>query len=253
MNHAQGDRERPRVAAFFDVDGTLVAGRSIELRLFAALRQQGLIPARNYGLWLAHTLRLAPRGVVRQVLSNKIYLRGVRVDCRRRFAPAPRFFPKALARVAWHVAQRHSIVLVSGTLAPLAHGVAAALAVRLAARGLPAPIGVCATRLEEAEGRWTGRVVGEAMFGEAKAHAIRRIASAEGFDLKGCYAYGDNALDRWMLNAVGHPVAVNPSRDLARVARLHDWPVLTWKKNPHANREDADCVDISGAKTETYG
>src|SRR2546430_9682831 len=50
------------------------------------------------------------------------------------------------------------------------------LVVRLAARGVTASVGVCATRLEAVDGRWTGRILGEAMFGEAKARRVRQLA-----------------------------------------------------------------------------
>jgi len=257
---------RGRVAAFLDVDGTLVAGPSLELRFFGALRRLQAIPATNYFLWLAQAVRLAPRGIATVALANKMYLRGVHVDCGglpaqarqggqagSRHVPAPRFFPDALARVAWHAAQRHAIVLMTGTLAPLAHEAAVALALRLAARGTPASIGVCATRLEEAQDCWTGRILGDAMFGEAKARAIRRIAFSEDFDLARCYAYGDTASDRWMLTAVGRPAAVNPSPDLGRIARLHDWPVLWWKKEAAASRHEAESAGVACAKRESLG
>lgn len=260
-----------RVAAFFDVDGTLLAGPSLELRFFLALRYRRAIPAKNYLLWLAHAVRLAPHGMATVALANKMYLHGVPLRlpgstdtlvCADR-AQAPStptasrpplsFFPAAIAQVAWHAAQRHAIVLVTGTLAPLAHEAAVALTLRLAARGISAPIGVCATRLEEVQDRWTGRILGDAMFGEAKARAIRRISSAQDFDLKRSYAYGDTASDRWMLAAVGRPAAVNPSPDLGRIARLHDWPVLLWNKQAAANRREAEYAGVASAKTESLG
>jgi alcohol-forming fatty acyl-CoA reductase len=258
-----------RVAAFFDVDGTLLAGPSLELRFFWMLRCRRAMPAKNYLLWLAHAVRLAPHGIATVALANKMYLRGVRTDYRggvpaqarlsgqasspHAHALAPAFLPDALARVAWHAAQKHAIVLVTGTLAPLAHEAAVALTFRLAARAIPASIGVCATRLEEARDRWTGRILGDAMFGEAKARAIRRISSTEGFDLKGSYAYGDTASDRWMLAAVGRPAAVNPSPDLGRIARLHDWPVLLWNKQAAASRHETEYAGVASAKTESLG
>jgi hypothetical protein len=36
--------------------------------------------------------------------------------------------------------------------------------------------------------------------------------------------------DEPMLRAVGHPVAVNPDRDLARLARDEDWPILRFER-----------------------
>lgn len=142
--------------------------------------------------------------------------------------PVP-LYPEAIECAAWHVERGHLIVIVSGTLEPLAERAARGLEVELAERGLATKIWVCATRLEESAGSWTGRIVGEAMFGEAKARAIRRIAAAENLDLRRCFAYGDSSSDKWMLEAVGKPAAVNPSGDLACVARRSDWAVLRWE------------------------
>jgi HAD superfamily hydrolase (TIGR01490 family) len=238
----------PRIAAFFDIDGTLLGAPSLERRFFAALRTQHAIPSRNYLLWLAHSLRLVPRGIQTILYANKMYLRGldapgstdtlVRAGSSQGQAAASvhltcltslAFFPAALDQAAWHASTHHAIILVSGTLAPLAHQVALALTVHLATRNLPAQIGVCATRLEKIDSCYTGRIAGEAMFGQAKAQAIHQIAAERNFDLRRCYAYGDTNKDRWMLGAVGRPAAVNPSRELERVARLNDWPVLRWK------------------------
>jgi len=218
-----------RVAAFFDIDGTLLAGASLERGFFTRLRRCGGIPARNYFLWLRQAMQLAPRGIETIVHANKMYLRGVRINRSPESANSGvTFFPEAISQAAWHASLGHAIVLVSGTLAPLAHRVAIALTLRLAARGVSVQVGVCATRLEETDGRLTGEIVGEAIFGAAKARAIRRIAVEEGFDLPRCYAYGNGGSDRWMLAAVGRPAAVNPEPELESVARLHDWPVLRW-------------------------
>src|SRR5260370_25123056 len=83
----------------------------------------------------------------------------------------PRFFPEAIDQIAWHVRQRHAIVLVSGTLAPLAAEVGLALMMQLAVRGVAATVAVCATRLEESGVRWTGRIVGGGIFGEGEGRA----------------------------------------------------------------------------------
>jgi HAD superfamily phosphoserine phosphatase-like hydrolase len=265
-----------RVAAFFDLDGTLVARPSLERRFLGVLKYRHAIPPKNYFLWLAHAIRLAPRGIAAIAHANKMYLCGLRVDsapgsadnlvcangshatrdnkssAHLRSPQPPRLFlPQALERAAWHAARRHAIVLVTGTLAPLAHEVALSLALRLAARRTPASIGVCATRLEEANGRWTGHILGDAMFGEAKGRAIRRLAAQQGFDLSRCYAYGDSAGDRWMLGAVGRPAAVNPSPDLGRIAHLQDWPVLSWKEQAAETCCKAEYPPVARAKTES--
>jgi phosphoserine phosphatase len=121
--------------------------------------------------------------------------------------------------------------LLSGTLVPLAREAAGALEAKLADRGIAVTIRVIATRLEERDGRWTGRILGEAMFGQAKARAAKRLAEDRGLNLRRCYAYGDSLNDRWLMEAVGRPVAVNPSKDLASIARTLGWPILNWKEN----------------------
>ena len=229
--------EQIRIAAAFDVDGTLVAQPSLEWRFLAALWRSKQIPVKNYFLWLSRALRLALQGPDMIRHANKMYLRGVRVQEAARWAKPVRagmavpLLPSAVERVAWHAAQGHTIVLVSGTLAPLARRVAAALGMKLALRGIAGRIDLCATELEEIDGKWSGEIVGEAVVGDAKARTVRRFASERGLTLSQCYAYADQASDRWMLEAVGWPIVVNPSRALARIARQKGWLVLNWIEN----------------------
>jgi HAD superfamily hydrolase (TIGR01490 family) len=78
-----------------------------------------------------------------------------------------------------------------------------------------------------------GNYTGELAFygyGPHKADAIRDMAARDGFDLTASYAYSDSVTDEPMLRAVGHPVAVNPDRDLARVARDEGWPILRFER-----------------------
>jgi HAD superfamily hydrolase (TIGR01490 family) len=246
------------VAAFFDLDGTLLALPSLERRFFKILRYQREIPLRNYFLWLKEALRLIPGGMGAILNSNKMYLRGVQTfdECDERDwevsswhkdghqargqalapprchprLPVPRFFGQAIERVAWHARQGHKIVFLSGTLEPLARGVARTLEDELAAREITLTIRVLATRLGAIDGKWTGRILGEAVFGEAKARAAKRLAEELRLDLERCSAYSDRLNDRWLLAAVGKPAAVNPSKRLASLALSHGWPMLSWEE-----------------------
>jgi HAD superfamily phosphoserine phosphatase-like hydrolase len=255
-NEVHEVKESKGVTAFFDLDGTLVALPSLERRFFQALRYRRAIPARSYFLWPLEALRLLPRGISAMFEANKMYLRGVQIPdgCGERDDdvsswhkdghqaegqasaspprnprwPVPTFFAQAIERVAWHGRQGHEIVLVSGTLDPLARGAARALEAGLAACGIAVTIRVFATLLEERDGMWTGRILGKAMSGEAKARAAKGFAKDRGLDLKRCYAYGDSLNDRWLMESVGWPVAVNPSNDLRSIARNERWPVVCW-------------------------
>ncbi len=152
-----------RVAAFFDLDGTLVALPSLERRLFRTLRYRREIRTKNYFSWLLESLRLMPRGINAILQGNKMYLRGVQTldergegdgevspwhkdghqaegqasapPRRNPRLPVPTFFAPAIETVAWHAKQGHEIVLISGTLEPLARGAARAMEAELAAWG----------------------------------------------------------------------------------------------------------------------
>ncbi len=238
------------VAAFFDLDGTLISLPSLERRFFSMLRYRKAVGIWNYFAWIAESLRLLPRGINQILHANKMHLRGMRAGggtdipvclfpgdqaaetggSQRKARMPVSLFPEAIERMAWHAERGHLLVIVSGTLEPLAQRAARAMETELEARGLRSAIRVCAARLEVKDEIWTGRIVGEAMFGEAKERAIQRIADAEDLDLRRCFAYGDSANDRWMLEAVGKPAAVNPTNDLARIAGRNDWAVLRWRK-----------------------
>jgi HAD superfamily hydrolase (TIGR01490 family) len=216
------------IAAFFDVDGTLIPEPSLERRFFRAVRQSGAIPIANYFLWAQEALRLLPRGIAATVHGNKRHWSEVRCDQVLQQMEAIVFFEEGMERMAWHARQGHRIVLVSGMPGPLARMVARAVECELESRGVGSQVLVCATRMEEREGRWTGRLLGEAMYGEEKFRAVKRIAPEHRIDLRGSHAYGNTLLDRPMLAAVGHAHVVNPSRDLAAVANQCDWEIWHW-------------------------
>ena len=232
-----------RVGAFFDVDGTLIAKPSLEWRFFASLVRRGAIPSRNYLHWLVQALRVAPQGLSAMRHANKMYLRGIShvellTEPRNGCAPmsTPSFLPDALQQVTWHAQCGHRVVLVSGTLEPLAQEIAQALTILLAIREIDASVGLCATMVEEINGRWTGRVEDAPMFGRAKANAIRNLAHELHLDLSRSYAYADSFTDRYMLESVAYPAAVNPSPRLRRLAKQHQWQILSWPTKANTSR-----------------
>jgi HAD superfamily hydrolase (TIGR01490 family) len=85
-------------------------------------------------------------------------------------------------------------------------------------------------RSEIVDGRFTGRDADVFTYREGKAQRIRALADAEGLDLAASYAYSDSESDLPMLRLVGHPVAVNPDAELARVAALEGWEVLRFEQ-----------------------
>jgi len=88
---------------------------------------------------------------------------------------------------------------------------------------------VVSSQLEIVDGHYTGEIEYYA-YAEQKAAAIRELADECGYDLDASYAYSDSITDVHMLEVVGHPHAVNPDKELRRVAVARGWPVLVFTK-----------------------
>jgi HAD superfamily hydrolase (TIGR01490 family) len=131
---------------------------------------------------------------------------------------APRCFREVGECVRRHKAAGEAIVFVTGSVdfivEPFAKELGAAH--------------VIAARLEEHEGRFTGKLVGSPVGGEEKTERIRRLAAEQGIALAHSHAYGDSINDLPMLEAVGFPHAVNPDRKLRRLAHRRGWPIHRW-------------------------
>ena len=79
------------------------------------------------------------------------------------------------------------------------------------------------------------------------------MAKREGYDLALCYAYSDSASDLPMLEAVGHPVAVNPDGALEAVARSRGWPIVEFSRTARkVIRTTTAGVGAAGLATATY-
>lgn len=215
-----------RGAAFFDLDKTLMAGSS-GLPWARAALDAGLITRRRlvrYG-WQNVQFRLkgstdaATDRVVGEVAEM---IRGRRVTELKRLQPKvlagvlPRVYPQML-EVAWgHQDAGRPAYIVTAASHEMAEMVSHVL-------GFDGGLGA---KSEIVDGVYTGRPGGVFTYREGKVVAMEELAAAEGLDLSRSYAYSDSESDLPMLRAVGHPVAVNPDAELARVAREEGWDVL---------------------------
>ena len=100
---------------------------------------------------------------------------------------------------------------------------------------------------EVVDGHYTGRAGGPFTYREGKAEAIRELAAREGIDLAASWGYSDSESDLPMLRAVGHPVAVNPDTELARVAREQGWEVMRFDRLGRRLRVGAAALGAAAA------
>jgi HAD superfamily hydrolase (TIGR01490 family) len=129
----------------------------------------------------------------------------------------PYVYTEARELLDAHVGAGHDVIIVSSSGQEMVAPIAALLG---ASR-------VIATRMEVAEGRYTG-IMEFYAYGEAKAIRMRELATDSGYRLSDCFAYSDSVTDVPMLEAVGHPHVVNPDRALRKVAAARGWPVLAF-------------------------
>lgn len=133
---------------------------------------------------------------------------------------APLVFAEALAIMDEHRREGRRVVIISASPEEVVMPLARFLGVDH----------VIATRSTiDVHGRYTGEMEFYA-YGPGKAEAIRDLAAKWNLDLDACYAYSDSATDIPMMEVVGHPVAVNPDRELREVAEANDWPIEEFER-----------------------
>lgn len=221
-------------AAFFDLDRTLISGSSAFVLGVAAWRA-GLVPRRQFRKDAVGAVAFRFTGATDDT-SNSVRdrilgaVKGIRVDdlIALNAETVPKLLdkvrPEAQALVDRHRHAGRATYIVSASPVELVEPLAKAL-------GMTGGIG---TISDIVDGIYTGELAGPFCYGPGKVEAITELAKWENFDLGQCYAYSDSASDLPMLEAVGHPVAVNPDAKLERVAHHNGWPIVVFSKRTKA-------------------
>jgi fatty acyl-CoA reductase len=218
-----------RHLAVFDLENTLIASNVVDSYSYLATRRRG--DGARIGFVL-RTLKEAPGLLAADRADRGDFLRSFY----RRYEGAPvdqlrsdgwdlwndllltKSFPAGIRRVRQHRALGHRTLLITGALDVVIEPL----------RPLFDEV-ICAS-LGEKGGRFTGELVEAPPTGEARALIMAAYASKHGLDLEQSVAYADSASDLPMLEAAGHPVAVNPETKLAAIARKRGWHVEHWPK-----------------------
>jgi HAD superfamily hydrolase (TIGR01490 family) len=211
-----------RTGAFFDFDGTLIDGYSAMAMMQHRWRNREMSP-----LEIARLLMVGVEAGLGRADFERFMRVGVKAFRGRqaddmselgeklmRSVLGGALYPEAWQLVEGHRKKGHTVVVATSALpfqvAPLA-------------RELGVDHVLC-TRLEERDGVLTGEVDGPILWGPGKAEAIQAFARRNRIDLEKSFAYGNGTEDVQFLETVGRPTALNPTKELDRVARERAWP-----------------------------
>ena len=221
--------EEKKTAAFFDVDGTIVSTTIVH---YYVQFRSSLLPSFFRPFWITwFALKVVYYFFLDKVSRarfNRVFYRnyrGLNAEDVKQLAGGqfetyvhPKLFPAALDCVREHQSRGDLIVLVTGSLdfiiQPLTDYLQADAALTV--------------QLEEAHGKFTGELTTLPLSEEEKGRAIQTFVEQHNVDLAASYAYGDSRADLPMLECVGNPIVVNPSKGLRQVAIESGWEISEW-------------------------
>lgn len=215
-------------AAIFDLDNTLVRGSSL-FHFGIYLTRVGAINPfhvlRHMGSELAYVRQGGERGGTPAELAKRILqiARGRSESEMRAHASAfvgrhlrEHLIASALAEVMAFQFRKVPVFLATASPQGLAEAIAAEL-------GLAGAIGTVA---EVRDGKYTGLLASPVAHGPQKASRVQALMADRDFVSADCWAFTDSINDLPLLASVGHAVAVNPDRQLRRLAVLNEWRIL---------------------------
>jgi putative phosphoserine phosphatase/1-acylglycerol-3-phosphate O-acyltransferase len=213
-----------RVAAVFDFDGTLIDGYSAAALYGHRFRNGELGP--DEMLWM---LRASFGPTLSHAQFSELVERGIRGWIDRPESEllelGERLFAEGIAGLLFHQAWRlvkahqqagHTVVIATS---------ATRLQVAPLARELGVEHVLC-TRLATENGMITGKIDGEALWGEGKIRAVHAFFREHDIDRDASHAYANGDEDVPLLAGVGNPHPVNPQPELAAESARRGWPIL---------------------------
>jgi putative phosphoserine phosphatase/1-acylglycerol-3-phosphate O-acyltransferase len=220
--------EGPNVGAFFDLDGTLVAGytaaaqtrdrvrrrdlRAVELLLIVLLAVEFRLGRRTFETLIEGSARTVKGRPAREVdeMGDRIFQQAV----------ADLIYPEMRELVLAHQRRGHTVVLSSSALTNQVAPVARSLGIEHV---------VCNRLVADERGVLTGEVEQPVVWGPTKASGVQQFAADHGVDLKASYFYADGDEDLSLMCLVGRPRPVNPGPQLARAAVRSGWPIMRFR------------------------
>jgi putative phosphoserine phosphatase/1-acylglycerol-3-phosphate O-acyltransferase len=218
----------PHVGAFFDLDGTLVAGYTAVAQTRDRLRHRDLRVVEFLAIvQLAVQFRLGRRafetlieGSARTIkgrLARDVDATGERIFQR---SVAGRIYPEMRELVQAHQRRGHTVVVSSSALINQVAPVARYLGIEHI---------VCNRLVADEHGILTGEIEPPVVWGPTKASGVQKFAADHRVDLRSSYFYADGDEDLSLMRLVGHPRPTNPGPMLTKVAERSGWPIMRFR------------------------
>jgi putative phosphoserine phosphatase / 1-acylglycerol-3-phosphate O-acyltransferase len=214
-----------KIGAFFDLDGTLVAGFTAVILTQERIRRRDMGVGEMISMITAGLNHQLGRIEFEELIGKaSSALRGRMLSDleeigERLFVQKieSRIYPEMRELVRAHLARGHTVVLSSSALTIQVAPVATFLGI----------INTLTNKFEtDDDGVLTGGVVEPILWGPGKASAVQKFAAANDIDLKDSYFYADGDEDVALMYLVGNPRPTNPEGKMAAVARRRGWPIL---------------------------
>ena len=217
----------PQIGAFFDFDGTLIAGFSATVFLKEQIRRGDLGPYQLVELISAITqFSLGTMGFSALMTSAAQFMRGVKEEEYIAFGQelyeqqiARKVYPESRALVQAHMAKGHTVAVISSATPYQVEPMAIDLDIEH----------IICSRYEVVNGEFTGAIERPLCFGEGKVLAAESLAGKYDINLDQSYFYSDSDDDLQLLERVGHPQPLNPNSKLAVIAEERGWPVRRFR------------------------
>jgi putative phosphoserine phosphatase/1-acylglycerol-3-phosphate O-acyltransferase len=215
----------PGVGAFFDLDGTLVAGYTAAAQLKDRLRRRDLRVVEFLTIVeLAVQFRIGRRAFETLIEGSALTVKGrpareIDEMGERIFrqSVADLIYPEMREMVRAHQRRGHTVVLSSSALDNQVAPVARYLGIGHI---------VCNRLVADEQGILTGEIEQPVVWGPTKASGVRQFAEHHQVDLGSSYFYADGDEDLSLMCLVGHPRPTNPGPALTKVAERHGWPIM---------------------------
>ncbi len=226
-----------KIAAFFDMDRTLIYGFSaqdlfIEQITSGELAMDGVVDQVSQAVKFARGkidfAELVTRTAkhLRGQVDSRNYEFGRKVFAKR---IASRIYPEARLLIDAHLKKGHVVVIVSAATPYQVEPVANDLGVH----------SFLCTHLEVKNGICTGKVLEPACYGEGKSIAVRNFVADRDVDLGESYFYTDGNEDLPLLEIVGKPRPLNPDKKLTGIAKSRDWPITRFEGRGRPTAKEA--------------